>query len=252
MDEENVNTGLVPFEFEDTSVRVIQRDGEPWFVAKDVAVVLDLATAGVGRTVDEEDRGLHNVQTPSGDQQMVVVNESGLYSMIFKSRKPEAKRFKKWVTSEVLPTIRKTGSYGRDPVELLNDPAAMRGLLLTYTERVLELEADVAEMTPKVDALDRIATADGSMCITDAAKHLQMRPKDLFGFMREGRWIYRRPGNGHYVGYQDKIQSGHLEHKVAEVSRSDGTGRITEQVRVTPKGLTKLAEKLSPGALPLM
>jgi prophage antirepressor-like protein len=253
MGEEKTHVGmLMPFEFEGASVRVIHKVGEPWFVAKDVAGVLDLDTSSVGRTVDEEDRGLHSVPTPSGIQSMVAINEGGLYCMVFKSRKPEATRFRRWVTSVVLPEIRKTGSYGRDPIEVLNDPTAMRGLLLTYSERVIELEADVAELSPKADALDRIATADGSMCLTDAAKHLQRRPKDLIGFMKEGRWIYRRAGNSHWVGYQDKIQSGYLEHKVTEVSTSDGREKITEQVRVTPKGLAKLAEKMAPGALPLV
>lgn len=140
----------------------------------------------------------------------------------------------------------------RDPIEVLNDPAAMRGLLLTYSERVIELEADVAEMTPKAAALDRIAAADGSMCLTDAAKHLQMRPRDLISWLKGAHWIYRRAGNGHWIGYQDKIQSGYLEHKVTEVSRSDGSEKITEQCRVTAKGLAKLAEKLAPNALPLV
>lgn len=105
---------LVPFAFEGSSVRVVVGDdGAPWFVAKDVAIVLELDTAAVGRTVEADDRGLHTVQTPSGAQQMVTVNESGLYCMIFKSRKPAAKKFKRWVTAEVLPLIRKTGGYGQ-------------------------------------------------------------------------------------------------------------------------------------------
>lgn len=82
----------------------------------------------------------------------------------------------------------------RDPVQVLNDPAAMRGLLLTYSEKVLALEAENKELVPKAEALDRIATADGSLCVTDAAKTLQVRPKDLFAFLRSHGWIYSRPG----------------------------------------------------------
>lgn len=123
----------------------------------------------------------------------------------------------------------------------LTNPAQLRGLLLDYSEKVLALEADLSEAKPKADALDRIATADKSMCITDAAKHLQMRPKDLFAFMRQHKWIYRRAGVAHWIGYQDKVQSGLLEHKVSEITRSDGQSDIREQVRVTPKGLTRLA-----------
>ena len=101
------------FQFQPSfDVRVIVIDGNPWFVASDVAAALEYRdAANMTRFLDDDDKGTHNVSTPSGNQQMTIINESGLYSAILKSRKPEAKKFKKWVTSEVLPTIRKTGSY---------------------------------------------------------------------------------------------------------------------------------------------
>lgn len=136
----------------------------------------------------------------------------------------------------------------RDPIEVLNDPAAMRGLLLTYTEKVLELEEKVAEQAPKVQALDRIATSDGSLCITDAAKTLQVQPKKLFAWLRENRWIYRRAGATTDIAYQDRIMVGLLEHKTTLVVTSDGSERSVTQVRVTPKGMAKLAELLSEAA----
>lgn len=129
-----------------------------------------------------------------------------------------------------------------DPAKLLNDPAALRGLLLENVEKVLALQAEVAAMTPKAEALARLAAADGSMCLTDAAKTLQHRPKDVIQKMRTG-WIYSRQGGG-YIAYQDKIQKGYLEHKTTTVSRQDGTEKVVTQVRVTPKGLVKLAEEL--------
>lgn len=132
-----------------------------------------------------------------------------------------------------------------DPMKALNDPAAMRGLLLTYTETVLALETEVKEQAPKVAGFDRIAKADGLTCITDTAKSLQMRPKDLFGWLSENKWIYRRHGGKGWLAYQNRIQQGVLHHKVTMVSLSDGTERITEQVLVTPKGLTHLAENLT-------
>ncbi|WP_323012888.1 phage regulatory protein/antirepressor Ant [Devosia sp.] len=128
-----------------------------------------------------------------------------------------------------------------DPASFLNDPAAMRGLLLTYTEKVLTLEARVGELEPAKEALDRISEADGSLCVTDAAKALQMRPKDLFSWLRTNGWIYRRPGTSHDLGYQSKTTAGLLEHKITTVYRADGSEKITEQVRVTPKGLARLA-----------
>lgn len=131
----------------------------------------------------------------------------------------------------------------KDPIAALNDPTLLRKTLLTYSERVISLEKTVDEQTPKVAALDRIATADGSMCVTDAAKHLQIRPLDLFRHMNTHKWIYRRPGgNRSWIAYQEYIQRGYLEHKVTTISKSDGSEKMSEQVRVTPKGITKLSE----------
>lgn len=135
-----------------------------------------------------------------------------------------------------------------DPVQVLNDPAAMRGLLLTYTEKVLALEAKVANLSDKGEALDRLATADGSLSITEAAKALQVRPKDLFCFLAQNGWTYRRPGGSHWLGYQSKTMAGFLEHKVTTVLRADGSEKVTEQVRVTSKGLTKLAMSVKTAA----
>ncbi|ODT75475.1 MAG: antirepressor [Nitrosomonadales bacterium SCN 54-20] len=104
---------VVPFDFEGQPVRVVtDDDGKFWFVAADIAKTLDYRMASdMARILDDDEKGTHNMRTPSGDQEVLVINESGLYAAILKSRKPEAKRFKKWVTSEVLPSIRKTGSY---------------------------------------------------------------------------------------------------------------------------------------------
>lgn len=135
-----------------------------------------------------------------------------------------------------------------DPMAALNDPAMMRGLLLTYSEKVLALESAVETMRPQVDALDRIANADGALNITASAKALQMRPKDLFTYLQAHGWIYRRAGGSGYLGYQSKVTIGLLEHKVTTVLRGDGSEKIVEQVLVTAKGLTKLAALIFPSA----
>lgn len=116
-----VQSAISSFQFQPSfELRAILINGEPWFVAADVCSALDLGNVSLavnGRAdrvesgLDEDEKGIASVNTPSGEQQMLIINESGLYALIFKSRKPEAKKFKKWVTSEVLPTIRKTGSY---------------------------------------------------------------------------------------------------------------------------------------------
>jgi len=129
-----------------------------------------------------------------------------------------------------------------DPMQALNDPAAMRGLLLSYSEKVLALEADRAVMQPKIEALDRIADSEGSMCVTDAAKTLQITRNALFRWLRTSGWVYRRIGTNHDVAYQSRIASGCLIHKVEPYVRNDGSDGTRTQVRVTAKGLTVLAE----------
>lgn len=131
-----------------------------------------------------------------------------------------------------------------DTMAALNDPEFLRGTLLTYSEKVIALEHKVEEMQPDVEALDRIAKAEGSMCITNAAKILQVQPKYLFRLLSESHWIYRRTGGRAWLPYQDKIQSGALESKVTTVTRSDGSEKVVEQVLITPKGITKLAKMI--------
>ena len=143
---------------------------------------------------------------------------------------------------KIITRLEELEKRASDPMAALNDPAAMRQILLSYTEKVLALEETVKEQAPKAAAFDRIATADGSMDITAAAKHLQVRPKDLFGWLSQNKWIYRRNGNKSYLAYQNRIQQGVMEHKVTTYINGDGVEQIHEQARVTPKGLTKLAE----------
>ena len=129
---------------------------------------------------------------------------------------------------------------------VLSGPQLMAAALIEADATMRAQAAMIENMQEDVDALDRLAKADGSLCITDAAKALQMRRKDLFNWLRENGWIYRRPGSGHDLGYQSKTTSGLLEHKITTVLRADGSEKVTEQVRVTPRGLTKLAKLIIP------
>ena len=132
---------------------------------------------------------------------------------------------------------------------MLTGPQLMAAALIEADATMKAQAKQIEAMQEDVDAFDRIAKADGSLCITDAAKALQMRPKELFGWLRENGWIYKRPGSGHDLGYQSKTASGLLEHKVTTVLRADGSEKVTEQVRVTPKGLAKMAKLIHPAAM---
>lgn len=132
----------------------------------------------------------------------------------------------------------------------VRDPRQLAQVAIQLIEVVREKDQVIAELGPKAEALDRIATADGSLNITEAAKALQVRPKDLFSYLSAHSWIYRRPGAEHWLGYQNRVQSGDLEHKVTTVLRADGREKVTEQVRMTPKGLAKIAKLFPPAATP--
>lgn len=239
-----MSTSITPFSFDGMAVRAVQVDGDTWFVAADVCAILDLGNVTMAlKRLDHDEQALISIEGFSrGNDRVNVINESGLYSLTLTSRKPQAKRFKRWVTGEVLPTIRKTGGYGAPvaPVVPQTLAEALR-LAADQAERIEEQQKLIAQTAPIVEGFERIARSDGSMCITDAAKTLQVPPRALTKFLLENEWVYRRPMGSGYLAYQARISSGHLEHKVTTGERSDGTEWTSTQVRVTAKGLARLA-----------
>lgn len=130
-------------------------------------------------------------------------------------------------------------------MEALDDNGLLRNLLLNYTEKVAVLQHAVSDLAPKAEALERLSTADGSLCLTDAAKALQLQPKKLLAKLQSLEWIHRRPMGSGWLAYQHRIQQGVLEHKVTTGIKSDGSEWISTQVRVTAKGMARLAELLA-------
>ena len=256
-------SAVVPFNFEGAPVRIITRDDCPWFVLADVCQVLGLANPrDAAARLDDDEKGVGIADTLGGAQQATIISEPGLYRLMVRSRKPAARRFDRWVRHEVLPSIRRTGGYSmshpassidfNNPGQLLQLSAGLAHALQKTQATVATLQADVAVMAPKAVALDRIATADGSFCLTDAAKTLQVGRAALIQFMCNHRWIFRRAGGGALVGYQTKVQSGLLEHKLVPIELSDGSKKIVGQVRVTAAGIAKLAVILAaPGLHPV-
>lgn len=136
----------------------------------------------------------------------------------------------------------------RDPMEILADPAAMRSLLLGYSEKVLSLQTTVSELEPKAEGLRLLSISEGSTCISRAAKSLGVEKiKDLFDWLHEKKWIFRR--GGEWIAHQDRLRSGHLEDKTTTVDRGDGSSKTVHQTLVTSKGLALLAEYMAKGAL---
>lgn len=128
-------------------------------------------------------------------------------------------------------------------------PEALR-LAADLAEQGANLRLVIAEQAPKVQALELLADASGTMCMTDAAKHLHVQPKALIEYLRANRWIYRREGSAHWLAYQPRLASGLLDHKVTVIGTDElGDSRMASQVRVTSKGLALLAQKIAGGAL---
>ncbi|MBE1275642.1 phage antirepressor KilAC domain-containing protein [Enterovibrio baiacu] len=234
---------VIPFQFQHENIRVIEQSGETWFVAKDVASILGYSNPrdAVNRYFKEgrETR----LPTNSGEQLAKIIPERDVYRLIMRSKLPEAEKFEDWVVSDVLPSIRKTGNYSTADLSRMY----ILKLAMQAEEEKLKLQAQVAEDRPKVEAYHLIADSQGSRCITDAAKSLQLQPKALFAWLAANRWIYKRPDGKSWIGYQDNLQRGLLEHKVTTVNQ-----RTVEQVRVTSKGLVVLAERLAPGSLGML
>lgn len=239
---------LIPFAFDDSTIRVVHEAGATWFVGRDVAQALGYANAA--DAMDKHCRGIakrYTLQTAGGPQELRVLSEGDVLRLIVRSRLASAERFERWVFDVVLPQIARTGSYGpAQTAASLGDAATLRQLLLTYTERTIALEQQVAEQAPRVAALERISSARGAVCLRDAAKALDMRPSDLIAWMQQHSWIYKRPGTS-WKAYQPRITTGLLTMKV--VTRGEGESeRLYDQVLVTPRGLARLAELLEKAA----
>jgi anti-repressor protein len=242
-------SNLIPFNFKGHDIRVIVDDnGEPWFVAMDVAEILGYSDTNKMTSKLDLDEVQNRQISGFGNRGVNLINESGLYSCILTSKKREAKAFKKWLTGEVIPSIRKTGSYSVkpvfDPMAALNDPATMRGLLLDYCDQLIQKQAQIEALEPKANAFDRLDESEGSMCPRYAAKVLKIKPKELFNWLHVNRWIYRN-GDGKWIGYQTHIDRGLLEQKITTFLRTNGSTKNVEQVLITSKGITKLAQLLN-------
>lgn len=186
------------FTFEEREVRVVDRDGAPWWVAKDVCEVLGLDIASGARGLEDDEKALQIMQTLGGSQEMTIISEAGLYSLILRSRKPEAKRFKRWVTHDVLPAIRTTGAYvlpGSEAVmKALTNPdniMAMLGNWKKDRDRRLELEEKVREDEPKVFFAETYRASKGLVSMGTMAKILNQRGANM-GQNRFFKWCVER------------------------------------------------------------
>lgn len=231
------------FDFQELPFRVAMMNGEPWFFAVDVCNALDIDNATQALTrLDPDERTLISNEGRSVN----AVSEAGLYSIILGSRKPEAKAFKRWVTHEVLPSIRATGSYSVAPAL---DPTSLDGVALILEAANTAL-AKVKELTPKAEAWDELAGAEGDYEVADAAKILaragvQTGRQRLFGQLESIGWIFRG-SSGKWKARQYAVDDGYLAEK-PQSHHHPRTGELVldpPQVRVTVRGLERLRVRL--------
>ena len=233
------------FNFHGQEVRTVTVDNEPYFVGKDVAEVLGYAKArnAIATHVEEEDKRDAPIQgTLGGTQKMTIINESGLYSLILSSKLPQAKEFKRWVTSEVLPTIRKNGMFATD--ELLDNPDfAIATLQRLKEEREAKklLEAQIEADKPKVLFADAVSASKSSCLIGELAKILKQNGIDigqnkLFQWLRSNGYLIRRRGDSWNQPTQKSMQLGLFELKKTNISHADGHTTVNTTTKVTGKG----------------
>lgn len=244
---------ITPFEFPATGqrIRAALTDGEAWWVAADVAAVLDLGNPRSSLALlDDDEKGVHTMDTPGGRQNVTTVNESGLYSLILRSRKPEAKAFKRWITHEVLPAIRRTGSY--NVAEAYTVPRTLPEALRAYAAEVESHEttrAALAEASDKADSWDVLAEAQGDYSLREAAQILDRDPHISTGQNRLARHL-RHIGwtDGGGQPYQAQVDNGRLARRASYFTdRKTGEERSTSQLRITVKGLKELRRRMLDG-----
>lgn len=228
-------------------VRVDIRDGDPWFIAADIAFLLGYSEASaITRTLDDDEKGLQIVQTPGGAQQVAVISEAGLFSAILRSRVAGARAFKRWVTHEVLPSIRRTGAYvaPESPEQL------MARAVVQAQEIIARKDEQIAVLAPRAEAWDELASADGDYEVGDAAKILaragvETGRQRLFGQLAELGWIYRG-AQGKWKARQSAVDSGWLAEK-PQSHHHPRSGEVVldpPQVRVTVRGIERLRVRL--------
>ena len=236
-------------------VRTINQNGEPWFVASDVCNALDLGEVHVAmRRLDDDEKDRFSTPTLGGVQEMFYVNEPGLYSLVLGSRKPEAKAFKRWITHEVIPAIRKHGMYATaETVEqMLEDPDSMIKILQALKdERTARLEAEATNRAnaPKVLFADSVAQAESDILIGELAKLLKQNGVEtgqnrLYNQLRQDGYIMKNST----IPTQRAMEMGLFRVIERSITQPNGTTQVTKTTKVTGKGQIYFVNKYAKGA----
>lgn len=236
------------------SIRTLTEDGEPWFVATDIAKALGYGhTPHMTRRLDLDEKGVRSVDTPGGKQSLTVISEAGLYGAVLGSKIPEAKAFKRWVVHEVLPAIRRTGGYMAAKPDETPEEIMARALRIAdetmrrQRERIESLSSANAELRPKALFADAVAASESTCLVGELAKMLRQNGVEigqnrLFDWLRE-RGYLGKGGSNRNVPTQASMDMGLFRIKETAVTHSDGRVTINRTPKVTGKGQVYFVEK---------
>ena len=230
-------------------IRTVTIDNEPWFVGKYVATALGYNNPRKALLdhVDEEDKGVTKCDTPGGQQEMTVINESGVYSLILSSKLPNAKKFKRWVTSEVIPSIRKHGGYIAGQESLTDDELLAKAFIVAQS-KIQERDRMIAQQQEKIEAdaplvlfAKSVSASKQSILIGELAKLIKQNGVDmgqnrLFQWMRENGYLIRRKGTDYNMPTQRAMEQGLFEIKETAITHADGHVSVSKTPKVTGKG----------------
>lgn len=240
------------FYFNGDAVRTLLRDNEPYFVGKDVAEILGYRNPrdALSKHVDSDDKGVAKCDTLGGTQQTTIINESGLYSLILSSKLPDAKKFKHWVTSEVLPTIRKHGAYMTDAkaAAIVTDKGSLADLLQQAAEQLKRKDIQIEQMKPKALFADAVSTSDTPILVGELAKILHqngvsMGQNRMFRWLRDNGYLISKKGSDYNMPTQRAMELGLFRIKENAITHSDGHVTITKTPKVTGKGQVYFVNK---------
>lgn len=229
------------FKYNGKEVRTIQKDGEPWWVLKDVCEVLGLSSPHkVFERLDDDEKGRNQIPTLGGEQEMTVVNESGLYNVILRSDKPEAKPFRKWVTSEVLPSIRKNGGYIANQENLTPEQIVANALIVAQNI-ISQKDKQIEQMKPKAEFFDAVADSRTAISMNEVSKVLGIKGygrNNLFEFLRKNGILDRWN-----VPYQRYIDCGWFR-VIEQKYTIQGEPCVTTKTLVYQKGVDAIRKKI--------
>lgn len=244
------------------SVRVVEVDGDPWFVGRDVANALGYANTrkAIYDHVDDEDKmyGVTIRDSIGRSQNPAFINESGLYSLVLSSKLQSAKQFKRWITSEVIPSIRKTGGYISTTHDMTDAEIMAKALIVAQRtiddrdKRIRSLTEENNSMKPKALFADAVASSETSILVGELAKLLKQNGVEigqnrLFSWLRENGYLIRRKGEDFNMPTQRAMELGLFKIREHTVSNSDGSVRITKTTLVTGKGQVYFVNKFLKG-----